>query len=70
MHSNINLEDCSSALKRASIYDTEGVFELLEEEKKSSKVKKKKEKRKAINKWLLAFLFLFFPKNLCSNILN
>ena len=74
MHSNINLEDFSSALRWASIYDTEGVFEPLEEEKKSSKVKtkqkkkkKRKEIKKTINKWLLAFLFLFFSK-ICVQI--
>ena len=60
MHSNIKLEDFSSVLRRASIYDTEGVFEPLEEEKKSSNVKTKKKKRKEIT---LIFLFLLFFKN-------
>ena len=46
MHSNINIEDFSSALRRVSIYDTEGVFEPLEEEKKSKQKKKNKKKKK------------------------
>ena len=76
MHSNINIEDFSSALRRVSIYDTEGVFEPLEEEKKSSKVKtkknKKKEKRnqKDNKQMAIGFFMSFFFTNLCSNILN
>ena len=78
MQSNINIEDFSSALRRVSIYDTEGVFEPLEEEKKSSKVKtkqkqKKKEKKRnqKDNKQMATGFFIsFFFKNLCSNILN
>ena len=71
MHSNINLEDFSSALRWASIYDTEGVFEPLEEEKKSSKVKtkqkqKKKEKKRnqKDNKQMATgfFISFFFQK--------
>ena len=77
MHSNINIEDFSSALRRVSIYDTEGVFEPLEEEKKSSKVKTKKNKKKKKkrnqkdNKQMaIGFFMSFFFTNLCSNILN
>ena len=76
MHSNINIEDFSSALRRVSIYDTEGVFEPLEEEKKSSKVKtkkkkKQKKKKKKDNKQMaIGFFMSFFFTNLCSNILN
>ena len=74
MHSNINIEDFSSALRRVSIYDTEGVFEPLEEEKKSSKVKTKKKKKKRNQKdnkqMAIGFFMSFFFTNLCSNILN
>ena len=76
MHSNINIEDFSSALRRVSIYDTEGVFEPLEEEKKSSKVKtkqkqKKKKRNQKDNKQMaIGFFMSFFFTNLCSNILN
>ena len=49
-------------LRGSSISDK--VFEPLEAEETSSKVKKKKKKRKeikkAIDKWLLTFSFLFF----------
>ena len=58
MHSNIKLEDFSSVLRRASIYDTEGVFEPLEEEKKSSNVKTKKKKKKRNHfDFFISFIF-------------
>lgn len=71
LYTDSDLEDAFySVLRRASISDTDKVVEPFEAEKTSSKVKTKNKKniKKAIGKWLLTYLFIFFFSKSCVQI--